>query len=202
MKKNNAEKRAQKGFTLIEMIGVLAVIAILAGMLIPKIFEAMRNSRVNATLEAYNTLKAAVVDNVAKWGKFATTAGAAYTGSSFDGILFQEGRIDARAADKIPLSTIGGTANVYVSVTTGPGGIGGAGYALSGGTAISTSQAANTVELIIKSVAAQDAQDLSMRLDGPTLSFTSLTSADSIGRVVYAAPTSGKTDVYIYITHQ
>ncbi|MGC8828734.1 MAG: type II secretion system protein [Verrucomicrobiia bacterium] len=201
MKTTKTNKVAQKGFTLIEMIGVLAVIAILAGMLIPKIFEAIRNSRVNATLEAYNTLKAAALDNYAKWGKFASTEGTAYTGASFDGVLFQEGRIDARASDKIPLALTGGTNNVYVSVTPGKGN-NNAGYALSGGTVISTDNAANTVELVIKGVAPQDAQDLSLRLDGPALSVTSLTSADTIGRVEYAAPSDGKTDVYIYIAHQ
>src|SRR5215470_16307586 len=36
-----------RGFTLIEMIGVLAVIAILAALLVPKIFEAINNARVN-----------------------------------------------------------------------------------------------------------------------------------------------------------
>ncbi|MGC8742368.1 MAG: type II secretion system protein [Verrucomicrobiia bacterium] len=206
MKKINKSNRnmAQKGFTLIEMIGVLAVIAILAGMLIPKIFEAMRNSRINATLEAYNTLKAAVVDNIAKWGKIATTAGTAYTsGTSFDSILFQEGRIDGRAADKIPISTSSGTANVYVNVTAGTGAAAGSGYYLAGATGgNSTANAAAVVELIVRYVAAQDAQDLSMRLDGPALSVTTLGAADTIGRVVYSAATGGKTDVYMYITHQ
>lgn len=206
MKKINkfSKNMAQKGFTLIEMIGVLAVIAILAGMLIPKIFEAMRNSRVNATLEAYNTIKAAVVDHIAKWGKIATTAGTAYTsGSSFDSILFQEGRLDGRAADKIPLSTLTGTTAVYVNVTGATGAAGGSGYYLAGATGgNSTANAAAVVELIIKSVPAQDAQDLSMRLDGPNLSVTTLGAGDTIGRVVYSAATGGKTDVYMYITHQ
>jgi prepilin-type N-terminal cleavage/methylation domain-containing protein len=36
-----------KGFTLIEMIGVLAVIAILAALLIPKVFQAITEARIN-----------------------------------------------------------------------------------------------------------------------------------------------------------
>jgi len=204
MKTTIKNNMATRGFTLVEMIGVLAVIAILAGMLIPKIFEAIRNSRINATLEAYNTLKAAVLENYAKWGKFATTAGTQYTGNAFDDILLKEGRIDARAADKIPLSTIGGTDNVYVSVTTGPGGNGGSGYDLDGVGGADNANAAYTVELVIKSVAAKDAHDLSLRLDGPALSATDETSADTKGRVEYDAPSNNnnKTDVYIYITHQ
>src|SRR6266436_5262795 len=36
-------------FTLIEMIGVLAVIAVLAALLIPKIFESINSARLNQT---------------------------------------------------------------------------------------------------------------------------------------------------------
>ena len=198
--KNNMAKLA---FTLVEMIGVLAVIAILAGMLIPKIFEAIRNSRINATLEAYNTLKAAALENYAKWGRFADASGAQYTGSGFDQVLFAEGRIDARAADKIPLSTLGGTNNVYVSVTAGLG-RSSSGYDLDGVGGADNANAAYTVELVINSVAGKDAHDLSLRLDGPALSATDEASADTSGRVEYAAPTGSPkvTTVYMYITHQ
>ena len=196
--KNN---KATRGFTLVEMIGVLAIIAILAGMLIPKIFEAIRNSRINATIQAYNTLKAAVLENYAKWGRFATTSGVQYTGTEFDKILFEEGRIDARAADKIPLSTEGGTAYVYVSVAT-DGGKGGGGYDLDGDGTTDTGNAAYVVELFIGQVAIQDARELSLRLDGPNLSATDLGSYDDRGRVEYIDPTDYKTDVYIYIAHQ
>jgi len=215
MKTTIKNNKATRGFTLVEMIGVLAVIAILAGMLIPKIFEAIRNSRINATLEAYNTLKAAVLEHYAKWGKFAygydindtqnsqsTAATQQYTGTSFDYILFKEGRIDARAADKIPLSTIGGTSAVYVNVVAGQGN-NNAGYDLDGDGTKETANAAYTVELVINNVAARDAYDLSLRLDGPALS-TGETSADTSGRVEYVAPdTSTKiTTVYMYIAHQ
>jgi len=198
--KNNMAKLA---FTLVEMIGVLAVIAILAGMLIPKIFEAIRNSHINATLEAYNTLKAAALENYAKWGRFADTNGTQYTGTNFDQVLFTEGRIDARAAEKIPLSTAGGTGNVYVSVTTGPG-RGNSGYDLDGDGTKETANAAYTVELVINSVAAKDAHDLSLRLDGPALSTTDETSEDTKGRVEYTTPTGSPkvTTVYMYIAHQ
>src|SRR5438034_7612165 len=57
-----------KGFTLIEMIGVLAVIAILASMLIPKIFEAINSARINNTVQSYNSVKTAVLDHYGKYG--------------------------------------------------------------------------------------------------------------------------------------
>lgn len=193
--------RTSRGFTLIEMIGVLAIIAIIAGALIPKIFEAIRDSRINSTIETYNTLKTAVLDHYAKHGKFADTSGNVYTGSSFDAVLLQENRISAKAADKIPLSTASGSTAAYVNVVTGKGRAN-SGYALAGDTVVSTSDASYTVELVINGVAKQDARDLSLRLDGPGLSATDLNSDDTKGIVEYVNSTGPTRDVYIYITHQ
>ena len=54
-------RKSNQAFTLIEMIGVLAVIAILASMLIPKIFEAINSARINNTVQSYNAVKTAVL---------------------------------------------------------------------------------------------------------------------------------------------
>ena len=48
----------QYGFTLIEMIGVLAVVAVLAALILPKVFDVIAESRVNAlaaSVKAYET---------------------------------------------------------------------------------------------------------------------------------------------------
>ena len=49
------KRRQSKAFTLIEMIGVLAVIAILAALLIPKIFNAINSAQYsfNATTRIF-----------------------------------------------------------------------------------------------------------------------------------------------------
>ena len=54
--------RDTRGFTLIEMIGVLAVIAILVALLLPKVFEIMAESKANALVAAVRTYETAVVD--------------------------------------------------------------------------------------------------------------------------------------------
>src|SRR5687767_9385228 len=74
---SNKSRKSSQGFTLIEMIGVLAVIAILASMLIPKIFEAINSSRINNAVQSYNTIKTAVMDHYGKYGSINMSNGVA-----------------------------------------------------------------------------------------------------------------------------
>ncbi|MEM8981574.1 MAG: prepilin-type N-terminal cleavage/methylation domain-containing protein [Pseudomonadota bacterium] len=63
-------KSNSRGFTLMEMIGVVAVIAILAAMATPMIFDAIRNARVSAFAQDIRTVKAAVARFYADTGRF------------------------------------------------------------------------------------------------------------------------------------
>jgi prepilin-type N-terminal cleavage/methylation domain-containing protein len=56
----------RSGFTLIEMVGVLAVIAILAALLVPKIFAAINDSRYSSAVSSINSVKAASMSYFAK----------------------------------------------------------------------------------------------------------------------------------------
>src|SRR6266567_5905727 len=73
MKTGRAATARRNAFTLIEMIGVLAVIAILAAVLVPKVFQAINDSRINNTAMSCQTIKTAIIDHYAKFG--ALTAG-------------------------------------------------------------------------------------------------------------------------------
>src|SRR5271165_701149 len=95
------EHTRREAFTLIEMIGVLAVIAILAAMLIPKVFSAIDAARVNSTAVNLDTVKTAVADHYGKYGQFNMLFGTNnVTGSTniFTGydtaVLLQEGLLD------------------------------------------------------------------------------------------------------------
>src|SRR3954470_12771005 len=96
-------KTRRAAFTLIEMIGVLAVIAILAALLIPKIFEAINNARVNNACITLGTVKTALADHYAKFGGLASSNGVALTvpSASFDRALLAEAFIDKPFAVKI-----------------------------------------------------------------------------------------------------
>src|SRR5690242_19958807 len=104
---NRARKGAQQGFTLIEMIGVLAVIAILAAVLIPKVFEAINNARVNNAAMSYNTVKTAIADHYAKFGSIAVDGSTATPTvltppiPQFDQVLVKEQFLDKPFATKI-----------------------------------------------------------------------------------------------------
>lgn len=64
--------RAQQGFTLIEMIGVMAVIAILAAAATPKIFEAIEDAKVTAYMQEVQTIKQAVTRFYKDTGRWPT----------------------------------------------------------------------------------------------------------------------------------
>src|SRR5438552_3534265 len=107
MKIKLSRKSARKGFTLIEMIGVLAVIAILASLLIPKIYEAINNARISNSVLSYNTVKTALADHYAKFGSLASSNGIAFGAipgpgsTNFDKVLVAEGFLDKPFVVKI-----------------------------------------------------------------------------------------------------
>src|SRR5258706_8379284 len=95
-KNHNTNQKRRQAFTLIEMIGVLAVIAILAALLIPKVFSAINDARVNNAIVSYETVKTAVTDHYGKYGSLnvsnVTTINTPTP--NYDIVLLGEGLID------------------------------------------------------------------------------------------------------------
>lgn len=190
MKLYERKNRKVQAFTLIEMIGVLAVIAILAALLIPKIFEAINNARINNCVVSYNTAKTAVMDHYGKYGAIdRTTNGASIPTSGlagYDQWLLTEGFLDKPFAVRI------GT-NSFVQVTNATSVV----YYLDGGTNNAVAGATYVVEAVVGGVPASDAKDVNDRLDGDKAPFSvTLGQSDTIGRVKWDS-TSQRLNIYI-----
>src|SRR6185503_15242847 len=196
-------RKSNQAFTLIEMIGVLAVIAILAAMLIPKIFEAINNARVNNAAVSYNTVKTSLADHYAKFGSllssngvlFATTAAVA---TNYDKMLVSEGFLDK------PFQVRIGDTNAHVSVVDAVGAgtaptANNSAFALGGVATVNDAVGGVVVEAVIPGVTENDAKDLNDRLDGAPLG-SAIGTSDILGRVKYA--TGSPTTVHIYVTHR
>jgi prepilin-type N-terminal cleavage/methylation domain-containing protein len=202
---DRAGKRHRAAFTLIEMIGVLAVIAILASMLIPRVFEAINSARVNATAVACDTIKTAAADHFGKYGQFDQLFGTnaiAFTGTpavdvGYDvNVLMVEQLLDKPFSAKIA----GGdpSTNSLIQLVKGAQGNNGAGYSLDGSGTSTTANATFVLEAVLFGVSQADAKDLNDRVDGTALGTAS--GADSKGRVEYGG--TFPTTVYVYLTHR
>jgi prepilin-type N-terminal cleavage/methylation domain-containing protein len=202
------KRRARAGhhaFTLIELIGVLAVIAILASLLIPRVFEAINNARVNQAAIGYQTIKTAVVQHYAKFASIASSNGVPFPVSgnypNFDAVLLAEGLIDKPFATKLGTNATIRIVDVSdLDANTGVDGSNGA-YDLDGDGDNDVVNAQYVVEAVIYDVTEADARDLNDRLDGSALAENS-GGNDFLGRVVYHHATpSNPIEVHLYIMH-
>ena len=206
MKIINHQRKSRQGFTLIEMIGVLAVIAILASMLIPKIFESINSSRISNTSGTYNTVKTALADHYAKFGSIVSSNGTSVLPvpmNNYDDVLVTEGFLDKPFAVKIGDGSVANDVKLAIALTTTATPTAtDAAYDLDGDGTNDARPGSVVCYALISGVVASDAYDLSKRLDGDVMSIA--TGADLKGRVKYADPatTGGATDVYVYITHR
>jgi type II secretory pathway pseudopilin PulG len=188
----SAAQRQAGAFTLIEMIGVLAVIAILAALLIPKVTSAISDARVNSTVGSYQTVQTAAASHYSKYNAFnlmfTTNATPAEQANWDTGVLIPEGFLDQPFGAKIGTSAT-------VQVVSG-GGNGGTGYKLDG-VNVSTKANAYTVECVISNVAAQDAYDVATRLDGGLVGTNVVGNNLTGGRVVWSS--TAPNNLYLYV---
>jgi prepilin-type N-terminal cleavage/methylation domain-containing protein len=216
-----------KGFTLIEMIGVLAVIAILAAVLIPKVFEAINNARINNAAMACNSIKTGIADHYAKYGSIAcdgtmtppTVLAAPVAGyNNFDGILLKEQLIDKLFATRVGDGTSGTAAGTRIVLLPAPAAVGGNptapatpaaaadAYFSLDGSGPNTISGSIVAVALITGVTLEDARALNKIIDGSAQNMgepTATPGTDLAGRVKYAGITPGTTGtVYVYLTHR
>jgi len=196
MKINRKQLVRRQGFTLIEMVGVLAVIAILAALLLPKIFAVINESRINNAATSFNSVKTASMSYFGKYGRFGGIGGTNLTGTfqttNWDrSVLLPEGFIEKPFDTKIG----NGTNIVEIIADSTPY------YDFDGNGTDDVTNASQVIQARILGVSSQDAKDLNDRVDGTTLG-AALAADDTKGRVYFTNAASGTVDVLLYIAHK
>lgn len=210
-----SQKAKRSGFTLIEMIGVLAIIAALAGLLLPRIFESINEARINSAALGYNTAKSAAMGYFGKFGRFGDANGSAYTPAGYSGpstnaipddgdwgqVLLQAGFLEKPFTTRLGESVIE-IVPVNSTATTEPGE--NAAYNLDGtGQANDTATGMFVIQVKLENVSLDDAKSLNLKIDGDKLAADPDNGGhDTAGKVKYQNSATGNTTVYMYVAHK
>lgn len=213
-------KNRNSGFTLVEMIGVLAVIAILASLLVPRVFQAIGDSKINNASSTTLSIKSAVSEYYGKYGKIGDKAGADLglaSGAKFEDwdlkVLVAEGFAEKPYAVRIGNGALGSltdgsrlrivniqgntadsaTADDETAIEAGA-------YNLDGASSTNDVSGVLLVEAVIEGVDLQDARAFNDRIDGTALGSSS--GNDSVGRVKYFVTTNNTAKVRVYLAHK
>jgi type II secretory pathway pseudopilin PulG len=212
-------RRPNPAFTLIEIIGVVAVIAILAAVLTPRVVSVIARGKVNATAQSLGSLKSATADYIGKNGSLPQRSGtgatnAAVAAGRFDADLITGGFTEKLFSCSVGNQTFDGSVltgrthvrsvpavnAAAVTVPNADGSLnGGSNFNLDRDTSTADFTAGQTVVVaFIPGVALGDAVALNKILDGDD---NTGTGADTTGRCMYSDGTSGTVTVYVYIAH-
>jgi len=222
MKTVSTVRTRRGGFTLVEMIGVLAIVAILSSLLVPRVFQAISDAKVNNAASRCTTTKAAVANYYGRYARIAGTNGSDLGISGTPGTIYEdwdlkclvtEGYLDQPLAVGVGNGLMGASAGgsrVHVvniagndansRPASGTTDIDKGAYNLDGNNATNDVVGHVLVEACIEGVDNQDAVDLSRRIDGAALSVP-IGSNDEVGHVKYYLGTNGVARVRVYLAH-
>jgi prepilin-type N-terminal cleavage/methylation domain-containing protein len=183
----NYPTKKRLAFTLIELIGVIAIIAILAAFLIPRIIEVIRDASVSQTIAAVNNVRSASAAYMSKNGSFPV-------GANFDTNLVAGSFLDKPFTSKL------GTAPDIKVVAGNSATAANDGYwdLNSTGAGSNTTSADTVVVAVVTGVSARDAKKLQEMIDSDTT--WDGVSADTKGKVKASVNGSGGFDIAIYVT--
>jgi prepilin-type N-terminal cleavage/methylation domain-containing protein len=211
------EATRQRGFTLIEIIGVIALVALLAAILAPRVTGVVARGKVSSTAEGIASLKTATADYIAKNSSLPLRGGTGSTNSAvatgrFDADLVAGGFTEKLFSCGVGTQTFdesaltgrihvrSQTASTSTSITAPTATVGGTGFDLdrdSSTADFSTGQI--VVSTFIPGVSIGDAIALNKQIDGDV---NSGTGSDSVGRCLYSsADADNKVTVYVYVSH-
>jgi len=205
------------GFTLIEIIGVVAVIAILAAVLTPRVISVIARGKVNGTAQSLASLKTATTDYIVKNGSLPSRDGTGSTNAAVATGRFDADLVAGGFTEKLFGAAIGHqtfdettlTGRIHVrclsavsagTVTAPTATAGGDNFNLDRDAATADfTSGQKVVAAFIPGVALADAIELNRILDGDA---NTGTGADTTGRCMYsAAAVDNTTTVYVYIAH-
>lgn len=207
------QSRRPRGFTLVELIGVLSIISVLAGLLVPRVFAAINDSRVSSTVAKLHGIKSAATIYFGKYGHFGVVGGGALIPATHTNeaahwdrmVLMPESLIE-----QVFDSRLGTSAAIQVvpevSAGTAPTATNAA-YDFDGNSSATAANEASNGQFVIQAsiagVSLDDARALNLVLDGldPDLDEGSTPGLDTAGRVKYDA-TAGVGTVLIYLAHK
>jgi type II secretory pathway pseudopilin PulG len=208
-------RMSQRAFSAVELIGVMAILAILTALLLPQItrktskrdvFQTVNDAHVIEAVVAIQSIQAAATTHLTQFGSLASLNGTplTFTGAydKFGQVLLTEGIIErpfglslgtnaflrlVNVSGLSPGSPVNGTSGAYDLNGDGKNAVVGASYLL---------------EAVIPAVTEAEARALNDRLDGPSLGSSPGTS-DVLGRVIFqSAESNGHTEVHIYVTRK